>query len=68
MSAIETLQRELKSAYLHYRRLADSRADYSCGNNLLEHIRPDIGAARMEVNRILAQMRAIDPTAPKDLT
>jgi len=60
MSELERLKRKAKKLYLK----AQSFGHMSCGRNLAENIRPDIGVARQEFNRVWKKIEALDTNAP----
>jgi hypothetical protein len=60
MTELERLKKEAKSLYLK----AVDFDDLSCGRQLAEFLRPDVGLARAKFNETWAKIRELDSKAP----
>lgn len=66
----ETIKKaaKLKMLKIKAQRLYRKAEDFdymSCGRTLAEYIRPDIGIARQEFNKVWDEIRELDPGAPE---
>lgn len=59
---IAVLKNKLRRAVLKYDRLLGD--DLDCGSHMAAIIRPGVGMAAREANRLASELRAIDPTFP----
>ncbi len=59
---LDELKAKARKLYL----AAQSRGDLDCGRQLEEMIRPGLGVARQEFNKVWERIRELDPTAPKN--
>lgn len=65
MTALEKLKKRARALYRGYNDTVD-RANASCGLNLLAAISPDVYRAAREFNKVMDEIAALDPGAPKD--
>jgi hypothetical protein len=50
-----------KSLYNSYHSKCDS---YSCGKNLAEHISPDLTGIKTKFNKVMTELKELDPGCP----
>ena len=62
VSELEKLKRKAAKLYQQ----TQDFDQFSCGRQMAEYIKPEIGLARIEFNKVWKRISELDPTAPSN--